>query len=82
MSVKRAAVCLAGQLRTRTVTSTPQTLAVNLRVQGRRGVTAFGYTQAKSLIFSKYGEPKDVLKSAAAYPTNLSSYALLCKLLY
>ncbi|KAF8246293.1 NAD(P)-binding protein [Wilcoxina mikolae CBS 423.85] len=28
----------------------------------RRYVSAFGYTQAKSLVFSEYGEPKTVLK--------------------
>lgn len=28
----------------------------------RRYVSAYGYTQAKALLYSKYGEPKDVLK--------------------
>jgi mitochondrial enoyl-[acyl-carrier protein] reductase / trans-2-enoyl-CoA reductase len=27
----------------------------------RRTITSYGYTQAKSLVYSKYGEPKDVL---------------------
>lgn len=35
-------------------------------VQGQRNVSVYGYTQAKALIFSKYGEPKDVLKYVAA----------------
>ncbi|KAJ5392390.1 hypothetical protein N7509_007880 [Penicillium cosmopolitanum] len=29
--------------------------------EGRRHVSMYGYTQAKALIYSKYGEPKDVL---------------------
>ncbi|KAL4959192.1 enoyl-[acyl-carrier-protein] reductase [Aspergillus stella-maris] len=32
------------------------------RIDGRRYITAYGYTQAKALVYSKYGEPKDVLK--------------------
>lgn len=28
----------------------------------RRYVSAYGYTQAKSLIYTKHGEPKDVLE--------------------
>ncbi|KAL1977767.1 hypothetical protein VTN31DRAFT_626 [Thermomyces dupontii] len=31
-------------------------------VQGHRQVSVYGYTQAKALVYSKYGEPKDVLK--------------------
>ncbi|KAL4936982.1 hypothetical protein BDV06DRAFT_82519 [Aspergillus oleicola] len=32
------------------------------RIDGRRYVTAYGYMQAKALVYSKYGEPKDVLQ--------------------
>jgi trans-2-enoyl-CoA reductase len=28
----------------------------------RRYISAYGYTQAKALMYSKYGEPKDVLR--------------------
>lgn len=31
-------------------------------LEGRRYITAYGYTQAKALVYSKYGEPKDVLR--------------------
>lgn len=34
-------------------------------VQGHRQVSVYGYTQAKALVYSKYGEPKDVLKYVA-----------------
>lgn len=30
--------------------------------EGRRYISAYGYTQAKALVYSKYGEPKDVLQ--------------------
>jgi trans-2-enoyl-CoA reductase len=29
---------------------------------GRRYISVYGYTQAKALMYSKYGEPKDVLR--------------------
>jgi trans-2-enoyl-CoA reductase len=29
---------------------------------GRRYISVYGYTQAKALMYSKYGEPKDVLQ--------------------
>ncbi|KAI9873587.1 MAG: mitochondrial 2-enoyl thioester reductase [Pleopsidium flavum] len=32
-----------------------------LPLDGRRYISAYGYTQAKALIYPKYGEPKDVL---------------------
>lgn len=35
---------------------------VTLPLGCRRYVSAYGYTQAKALIYSKYGEPKDVLR--------------------
>lgn len=31
-------------------------------MQGRRSISVYGYTQAKALVYSKYGEPKDVLR--------------------
>lgn len=31
-------------------------------VEGRRYISVYGYTQAKALVYSKYGEPKDVLR--------------------
>lgn len=33
-----------------------------LPVQGRRSISVYGYTQSKALVYSKYGEPKDVLR--------------------
>lgn len=35
---------------------------VTLPLSCRRYISAYGYTQAKALMYSKYGEPKDVLK--------------------
>ena len=29
---------------------------------GRRYISVYGYTQAKALVYSRYGEPKDVLR--------------------
>ncbi|KAL4916714.1 hypothetical protein BDW62DRAFT_100542 [Aspergillus aurantiobrunneus] len=34
----------------------------NPRIDGRRYISAYGYTQAKSLVYSRYGEPKDVVQ--------------------
>lgn len=31
-------------------------------IEARRFVSAYGYQQAKALVYSQYGEPKDVLK--------------------
>lgn len=36
--------------------------------EGRRYVSAYGYTQAKALVYSKYGEPKDVLQYVILEP--------------
>lgn len=30
--------------------------------EGRRYISMYGYTQAKALVYSKYGEPKDVIR--------------------
>ncbi|KAL3457645.1 hypothetical protein BJX64DRAFT_280491 [Aspergillus heterothallicus] len=39
-----------------------RTLSPNRCFEGRRYISAYGYTQAKALVYSKYGEPKDVLQ--------------------
>lgn len=44
-----------------------------LPIHGRRYISMYGYTQAKALVYSKYGEPKDVLRSVA---TQLPFHAL------
>lgn len=31
-------------------------------LQGKRYISVYGYTQAKALVYSKHGEPKDVLQ--------------------
>ncbi|KAJ5692041.1 Alcohol dehydrogenase superfamily zinc-type [Penicillium macrosclerotiorum] len=36
-------------------------LVASARIEGRRYVSVYGYTQSKALVYSKYGEPKDVL---------------------
>jgi trans-2-enoyl-CoA reductase len=35
--------------------------SISLPLDRRRHVSAYGYTQAKALVYSQYGEPKDVL---------------------
>jgi len=64
-----SATSIAAQTRIPTVTATmASTLRLfrpsllHLNSPGRRYVSAFGYTQAKSLVYSEYGEPKTVLK--------------------
>lgn len=37
---------------------------------GRRYVSMYGYTQAKALVYSKYGEPKDVLRYSSLSPSS------------
>ncbi|KAJ6021690.1 Polyketide synthase enoylreductase [Penicillium herquei] len=48
---------------TATLPGKAQCLSSVLRVpaQSRRSISVYGYTQAKALVYSKYGEPKDVL---------------------
>ena len=41
--------------------STPLQPSISLPLDRRRHVSAYGYTQAKALVYSQYGEPKDVL---------------------
>lgn len=31
-------------------------------LEARRYISVYGYTQSKALVYSKYGEPKDVLR--------------------
>jgi mitochondrial enoyl-[acyl-carrier protein] reductase / trans-2-enoyl-CoA reductase len=47
----------ASRLRLSTHFKTP----VSLSLDHRRHISAYGYTQAKALVYSQYGEPKDVL---------------------
>lgn len=42
--------------------------AFRLNASLRHYSNAFGYTQAKALIFTDYGQPKDVLKYAHPQP--------------
>ena len=37
-------------------------LSLSLPLDRQRHISTFGYTQAKALVYSKYGEPKDVLR--------------------
>ena len=39
-----------------------------LPLGGRRYISVYGYTQSKALIYSKYGEPKDVLRYVTLLP--------------
>ncbi|WEW59465.1 mitochondrial 2-enoyl thioester reductase [Emydomyces testavorans] len=56
----RPAGCLPSQLG-RQVLSRPRNSVFQFTLDRRRYISAFGYTQSKALVFSKYGEPKDVL---------------------
>ena len=40
----------------------PSTITQSHRCSQQRAITSYGYTQSKALIYSKYGEPKDVLE--------------------
>lgn len=44
------------------ISTRPQCLPTSYTTNGRRYVSMYGYTQAKALVYSKYGEPKDVLR--------------------
>lgn len=44
------------------VSGKAQCASSTISVDGRRCISMYGYTQAKALVYSKYGEPKDVLK--------------------
>lgn len=37
-------------------------LPARVSLDSRRYISAYGYTQAKAIVFPKHGEPKDVLK--------------------
>lgn len=47
---------------TRTYLEPSRKAVAGQSIDGRRFVSAYGYQQAKALVYSKYGEPKDVLK--------------------
>jgi trans-2-enoyl-CoA reductase len=40
----------------------PSKCPCSLPLDCRRYISAYGYTQAKSLVYSQHGEPKDVLE--------------------
>ena len=42
--------------------SSPQLLRSLPSLEKRRYISVYGYTQAKALVYSKHGEPKDVLQ--------------------
>ncbi|KAJ5652549.1 hypothetical protein N7507_009975 [Penicillium longicatenatum] len=48
-------------LRAASLAGKAQCPSSTLLVQGRRSISVYGYTQSKALVYSKYGEPKDVL---------------------
>ncbi|KAL1965435.1 hypothetical protein VTN77DRAFT_5691 [Rasamsonia byssochlamydoides] len=55
----------------------PRGVTSGRMLEGRRYITAYGYTQAKALVYSQYGEPKDVLSLhnhsiAAPYGTQVN----------
>lgn len=62
MAVSNAAPALRAQLHRATLSSAASRLSTLLpRTFARHKSGPYGYTQAKSLVFSKYGEPSDVL---------------------
>ncbi|KAI1379022.1 NAD(P)-binding protein [Hypoxylon crocopeplum] len=74
------AQCLAGSLTRSSIRPTTGTkLSPASQIQVRHKSGPYGYTQAKSLVFSEYGEPKDVLKlhTHSISPTLPSSSLLL-----
>ena len=55
---------IRSSLRTATRALVPRTRSIlpsQTQVIHRRAVSSYGYTQAKALVYSKYGEPQDVL---------------------
>ncbi|KAJ5772017.1 hypothetical protein N7520_002546 [Penicillium odoratum] len=51
----------SGLFRAASLAGKAQCASSTLPVQGRRSISVYGYTQSKALVYSKYGEPKDVL---------------------
>ncbi|KAJ5639882.1 uncharacterized protein N7484_007744 [Penicillium longicatenatum] len=51
----------SGLLRAASLAGKAQCPSSTFLVQGRRSISVYGYTQSKALVYSKYGEPKDVL---------------------
>lgn len=45
----------------RAATCSPLIASRSFLAESRRAISTYGYTQSKALIYSKYGEPKDVL---------------------
>ena len=58
--------------------SAPFKAPLSLPLDRRRHVSAYGYTQAKALVYSQYGEPKDVLSlhTHSIPPSNSTSITL------
>lgn len=54
--------CLTPRPRISTVTSRHRSSRSLLPIESRRSITAYGYTQSKALVYSKNGEPQDVLQ--------------------
>ncbi|KAJ5633048.1 hypothetical protein N7490_009387 [Penicillium lividum] len=51
----------SGLFRAASLAGKAQCASSTLPVLGRRSISVYGYTQSKALVYSKYGEPKDVL---------------------
>ena len=58
ITMNRPPSSIFGLLRTGFRISKP---ASSLHYNPTRTISAYGYTQAKALVYSKHGEPKDVL---------------------
>ncbi|QKX60152.1 uncharacterized protein TRUGW13939_07295 [Talaromyces rugulosus] len=61
-AVNRVAGCSASLYRSSVRGTTPSPCGLQSGISKPRFISAYGYTQAKVLVYSKYGEPKDVLK--------------------
>jgi mitochondrial enoyl-[acyl-carrier protein] reductase / trans-2-enoyl-CoA reductase len=66
--MRAAVVAVRGSLRTAPGALNPRAAVSNTfhhtrcpALNQRRNITSYGYTQAKALVYSKYGEPQDVL---------------------
>lgn len=57
----------SGSARAALLAGKAQCASSTLPMQGRRSISLYGYTQAKALVYSKYGEPKDVLRCASPF---------------
>lgn len=61
-AVNRVAGCSASLHRSSVKGMTASPCSLQAGISNARFISAYGYTQAKVLTYSKYGEPKDVLK--------------------